>query len=334
MQHPDARSIKKDFLNIGRILGQFRRRPDAQRMGILRGMGLGPGRLPRTPQRRPDRGFVVGRGRGGGGRGFRKHLPEESNMNEHTLNRLQAEVDDLIAKIDQEVTKGHRITIETDTHNGDDDDGYGDGDSNTSLASSESDDDDNGNGNDNGNDVDDEEDDDDVSKALDGTDSNTYYENVHSAANRPGALKTSTHSQPRHKFEALVSHIANDQGCPKSEAMAIARQHYPDVYRSYQRHTSNSDTSKRAPSSFEDLVNAEMAKGCNREIAGQRVAQLHGFRAFDNGSRITKRRGDLLYEFQKRVDEIMYKDGVDATEATRRARMEDPALFRAMQRAG
>jgi hypothetical protein len=116
--------------------------------------------------------------------------------------------------------------------------------------------------------------------------------------------------------------------------MAIARQHYPDVYRSYQGHTNNSDTSKRAPTSFDDLVAQEMKKGVTAEIAGQRIAQLHGFRAFDHGSRITKRRGDLLYEFQKRVDEIMYADGVDATEATRRARQEDARLFSALQRAG
>jgi hypothetical protein len=267
---------------------------------------------------------------------------------EKRVNALCREIDSALAKRHGEdwlaaAKARHRVIVEHDdgNGNGDGDGDYGDGDSNPSMDASEADDDDdNGNGNPgNGNDLDDDDEEDDdntlaVAKALDGTDSNTYLINQHSTANRPGALKHSTHSAPRHKFEALVDKIKNDQDCPKSEAMAIARQHYPDVYRSYQRHTSNSDTSKRAPSTFEDLVNVEIAKGCNYEIAAQRVAQLHGFRAFDYGSRITKRRGDLLYEFQKRVDEIMFKDGVDATEATRRARLEDWRLFSAMQRAG
>jgi hypothetical protein len=47
-----------------------------------------------------------------------------------------------------------------------------------------------------------------------------------------------------------------------------------------------------------------------------------------------KRRHDLLSEFQKRVDQIMYQDGCDAAEATRRVRKEDYRLFSALQRAG
>jgi hypothetical protein len=77
-----------------------------------------------------------------------------------------------------------------------------------------------------------------------------------------------------------------------------------------------------------------MRKGVNREVAMQRLAQQHGFRMFDQPSRLQKRREDLLYEFNKRTSEIMETDGVDATEATRRARLEDPRLFSALQRAG
>jgi hypothetical protein len=257
---------------------------------------------------------------------------KEFNMTD--IDELTKRVNDLVAEIDSAVAKRHgdawlatakarhRVTVEHD------DGDYGDGDSNPSLDASEADDD----GDNPGNDYDDDEDEDngDLDKA-----SINYVLSTNDASNRPGSLSSSTHGPNRHKFEALVSHIRNDRGVPASEAMAIARREFPDTYRSFQQHTNNSgSTAKRAPSTFEDLVNAEMAKGCNREIAGQRVAQLHGFRAFDNGSRITKRRGDLLWEFQKRVDEIMYKDQVDATEATRRARQEDPRLFAAMQRAG
>jgi hypothetical protein len=284
----DARGIKKDFLNIGRIFGQFRRRPNAQRLNILRMAGLGPGHLPRAPRRRPDRGFVVGRGGGRGGRGFRKQWTEESNMNEHTLNRLQAEVDDLIAKIDQEVGKANN-------NNGEDDD-FEDGDSNPSMDASDSD----GNGDNND---DDEEEDDDVAKF-----SNTYHLNTRSVADRPGALEHSDHRSPglgnspavqpagRHKFDALTDKIMREENTSKTEAQSRTRQRFPDVYRSYQDHLAGSSTqqqsfarsrvrgsyTKSAPTTFEDLVNAEMRKGCNYEIAAQRVLQLHGANALRN----------------------------------------------------
>jgi hypothetical protein len=144
-------------------------------------------------------------------------------------------------------------------------------------------------------------------------------------AQRPGTLKESTHTAPRHKFEALVSKIVNEHGIPASQAQAYVRTNYPQIYESYQAFS----TAKRAP----DLVEIEMAKGCSREVAAQRVAQLHGFRAFDQSTSIRKR-ADLTYTFQSRVDEIMRKDRVDACEATRRARQEDPHLFLEMQRTG
>jgi hypothetical protein len=131
----------------------------------------------------------------------------------------------------------------------------------------------------------------------------------------------------------LVDKVKNDQGIPASQAQAYVRRTYPEIYQSYL--TNSDSTAKRAPATFEDLVNAEMRKTqCSYEISAQRVAQAHGFRAFDNPTRLTKRRGDLLYEFQKRVDEVMYQDGVSADEATRRVRREDYNLYAALQRAG
>jgi hypothetical protein len=262
-------------------------------------------------------------------------------MTDADIDRLQKRVDSLCREIDNAVARKarHRVTVEHFDDNGDDDGDYGDGDSNPSLASSEADDDENGNGDNPGNDVDDDDDDDEdeednVAK-LGGPpryqrETTGGHQQSNDETNRPGALKTS-----RHKFVGRVDFVKARDGVSRSEAMSRARNEYPDDYAAYQRlGKSTNNISKYAPSTFDQMVEQEMAKGCNREIAGQRVAQLHGFRAFDNGSRTVKRRGDLIYEFQKRVDEIMYKDGVDATEATRRARMEDPRLFRAMQRAG
>jgi hypothetical protein len=236
------------------------------------------------------------------------------------IDELTKRVNSLVAEIDDAVAKArHRVIVEHDDGDG----GYYEDVSDPSLDASDDSDNDS-------NDLDDDEEDGAVRKDV----VNPYLRE-RDRDNRPGALSSSTHAPNRHKFEALVDKIKNDQGIPKSQAMAYAREQYPEVYRSYQRHTNSVEsTFKRAPTTFEGLVNAEMRKGVNSEVAAQRVAQLHGFRAFDQPSRIVKRRGDLLYTFQKRVDDIMHEDGVDATEATRRARQEDPRLFSAMQRAG
>jgi hypothetical protein len=173
-----------------------------------------------------------------------------------------------------------------------------------------------------------------VGKALDGSDSETYYVTENSSEDRPGALKTSSHSQPRHKFEALVDHIRNDQGITRSEAMSQARMNFPDVYRSYQGHTSNSDTNKRAPQTFENYVQAEMRKGVTREVAGQRIAQAHGFNAFNNDAgAINKRAWDLGAEFSKRAEDVYGNSVLSRTEALRATRLANPSLYRKMQRA-
>ena len=133
--------------------------------------------------------------------------------------------------------------------------------------------------------------------------------------------------------------------------MQRARLEYPDDYTAYQRFRASNSTQqqygghtaaggwgntvgKSAPTTYEDLVNAEIAKGFSRELAGQRVAQAHGYRALDHVGKSLRKGADAQWEFQKRVDEVMYDDGVDASEATRRVRLEDPNLFRALQRSG
>jgi hypothetical protein len=249
-------------------------------------------------------------------------------MTDAEIAALTDQVEGLIAKIDREIGKArHTVTV---THDDGDPDAEYEDVSNPSLSPDDS-------GNPGDDDFDDGLDDDEDEQGLTKAEVTAGYQNQNSAANRPGGLKTSTHTQPRHKFESLVDKIKNEQGIPKSQAMAYARQQYPDVYQSYQEHSNgngNGSTFKRAPAAYEQMVEIEMAKGVNREIAGQRVAQQHGFRAFDQPSRITKRRDDLLFEFNKRTAEIMCQDGVDAIEATRRVRKEDPRLFSALQRAG
>ena len=81
-------------------------------------------------------------------------------------------------------------------------------------------------------------------------------------------------------------------------------------------------------------MNVEINKGFSRELAGQRVAQLHGFRALDTVTPRFAKGVDVEYTFLKRAEEIMSDDGVDSCEALRRARMEDPRLFRQLQRSG
>jgi hypothetical protein len=149
--------------------------------------------------------------------------------------------------------------------------------------------------------------------------------------NRPGDLKHSDHAQSRHKFEALTDKIKNDKGCPRSEAMAYARQQFPDVYADYQRHTNGNDsTAKRAP----DLVELEMRKGVTREVASQRVAQLWGYRAFDQ-SPITKRTAraeEAEYDLITKANEVWEDSDLSRCEALRKARLDNPRLHRVLTR--
>jgi hypothetical protein len=235
------------------------------------------------------------------------------------IDALTKKVNDLMAELGTEIAKARHRKVTVEHYDDGDPDAEYEDVSNPAMSA-----DDDTNGTDEADDTaldDDEEDGEDLQKA---TINAAVMRN--DPANRPGALKETTHSQSKHKFEALVSKIVNEHGLPKSQAMAYARTNYPDLYTSYQGFS----TAKRAP----DLVEIEMLKGCTREVAAQRVAQLHGFRGFSNPTRIEKHRADLVWEFQKRVGEIVRMDGVSADEATRRARKEDWELFSALQRAG
>jgi hypothetical protein len=207
---------------------------------------------------------------------------QEGDMTENEIQKLEGEVDRLIAKLDQaidETTIGKVKQKLTITH----DDGEGDGHyQDVSNPSDEANTDDNG----------DDGEDDGMQKL-----SNTVYEQENDEDNRPGDLELSQHnssSNSRHKFEALTDHVANTEGVPKSYAASLARQRYPDVYNSY---VNNGGISKRAATTFEDLVGVEIRKGFTPQMAAQRVAQLYGYRALDNGSSSIAKAIDASAEF-------------------------------------
>jgi hypothetical protein len=235
------------------------------------------------------------------------------------IDELTKRVQDLVAEIDNAaaVAKAkHRYTIEHD----DGDPAVGsDGDEIDASDPSMDATDDAENGDD------DEEDGEELEKA---TINAAQLRN--DRAQRPGALPTSTHFQSRHKFEALTSKIVSEEGIPKSQAMALARQRYPEVYANYVG-SSAGKYFKRGSATFEDLVGEQMAKGCNYEIAAQRVMQLHGSNALRHRSAISKRAADIADTFDAVAEDIWGNSALDRCEALREARKARPHLFKALQ---
>jgi hypothetical protein len=243
-------------------------------------------------------------------------------MNADRIDELTKRLDGIVAEIDKALT--HRVTIES--HDGyDDGDSYDDG-SNPSLDASDDSDSYDG-------DFDDEEDDgDDLDKMRKATINAAQLTNDRSA--RPGALPTSDHPQRRHKFEALVEKIKNEQGIPASQAMALARQQYPEIYAHYVG--SAGSYFKAAPGSFERLVNEELAKGCSTfEQAAQRTVQKFGYRALDHRDMSKREATSVLAEGEliAKAQAIWEDDpAISRTAALRMARLASPRLYRALTR--
>jgi hypothetical protein len=234
------------------------------------------------------------------------------------IDQLTAELDSLVRKIDSALDDdlAKRTQHFSFTH----DDGVDDGEINARDPSA----DDDGNLDDDG----------DVEDELDKLSVNRFLRE-HDTANRPGDLPHSNHtssSNSGHKFESLAAKIKNDRGVPLSEAMAQARQEYPDTYRDYQRW--HETLGKRGPTTYEDLVNAEMAKGCNREVASQRVAQLRGFPALDHRNMAKTEATAIVAEDQlmKAAQEVWEDTSLSRCEALREARKSNPGLYRRMTR--
>jgi len=202
-------------------------------------------------------------------------------------------------------------------------------------------------------DGDDGDDDDDDSEDMD----KAYHEHAggnsphrmrgqHVKVNRPDTYRISATPPPegpgkRHKFEARVDYIKDRDGISRTQAMSRARTEFPTTYVSYQRHLASRTTRQQhmvrgwdkvgkssASTTYEDLVSDQIAKGCSYELAQQRVAQAHGFRALD--TRIMKS-SNLADRFQRIVKRIADEDCCSLEEATRQARYENPTLFKALQ---
>jgi hypothetical protein len=240
------------------------------------------------------------------------------------IDQLTADLDSLIRKIDR--TLDADLAKRKQTFHLEHDDGNGDGDyadaSNPSMDAADDYDDD-------GYDEYDEEDDGTIEKAT-----INAAQMRNDPSNRPGDLATSTHpssDNARHKFVALTEKIANDQGIPKSQAMALARTQYPDVYANY---VGAAGYSKRAPTTFEDYVNAEMAKGCSYEVAAQRVAQLRGFPALDHRNLAKSEATAIIAEdkLMKAANNVWENSNLDRCESLREARKSNPSLYRRMNR--
>jgi hypothetical protein len=183
----------------------------------------------------------------------------------------------------------------------------------------------------------DDGDDGDVEDDFDKRSINEYLRE-NNEQNRPGSLDHSSHvssSNSRHKFEALALKVKNDNGIPMSAALAQARMQFPEVFADFQRWRGVNGIGKRAPATYEDLLNAEMAKGLNAECAAQRVAQMYGFRALDFRSLSKRQQASVVAEdeLMKRAQAHWEADPTASrTDALRAARQSSPRLYRALQR--
>jgi hypothetical protein len=285
------------------------------------------------------------------------------------VDKLTGEVEDLIRKIDKALR--HRVTIEShDGDDGDDgDDDYGDLNvSNPSDAVDHSDDND-GDPGDDDDDGDETADDDEeeLEKAFYPHAVEATNQQSRSRADRPGDLKHSSHRAnqpivssrsfegdvtpvvqppPRTKFDAVVDRIVAEEGMNRMGAMVEARRRHPNLYTAHQASIAGSTTQqqhydrsdmrgsyfKAAPGTAESLIAAEMKKGLSYECASQRVAQAHGYRAWDRRDRIAKRADDIAESFEAVADQVWCDNDVDRTQALRIVRKARPKLFRAMQR--
>jgi hypothetical protein len=154
---------------------------------------------------------------------------------------------------------------------------------------------------------------------------------------------TATTALPlRSKFDARVDLVQQRDGVSRSIAMQRARVEFPADYRQHQAYIAEAPTNaqhltrhpvgaatKRAPTYYEDLVSAEMAKGCNYEMARVRVAQLHGYDAQRMPS-LMRKGADLGDRFARIVKSLSYEHDISLEEATRLARKLNPTLYRAM----
>ena len=154
----------------------------------------------------------------------------------------------------------------------------------------------------------------------------------------------------RHPFDDQVDELLPQTGGSRSAAMVQARLLYPALFQSYQRwssggsaqaqQTAQGETSdqfnKLGRATFEQAVAKEMTRGCNETVAGQRVLQAHGYRALDKRDTFIAKglaaSAAVEDKFYKAAGDVILRDGLDSRmEGLRRARLENPKLWRALQ---
>jgi hypothetical protein len=121
-----------------------------------------------------------------------------------------------------------------------------------------------------------------------------------------------------HKFQTVTARIAAARNLPKAQAQVVARLENPELYADYQR----SGVAK----SYNDLVAAEIAKGCNPTVARQRVDY-----AYPQAARASIAKSASASEFMASVDEIKKAHNCSRTEAMALARREHPEEFARFQ---
>jgi hypothetical protein len=256
------------------------------------------------------------------------------------LDAMIRKMDSLVAVIDKQLAaddlakRTQRFTLEHDDGN----DGYGDNAAVDDSWSEHADASASGNNADldDGDGYDDDEEEDDGGQL-----SNIGKATINAAqlrnnpSNRPGDLATSSHpssSNSRHKFEAMVDRLVNENQLPRSQAQALARKTYPELYRHY---VGSASYLKAAPGSFEQLVQSELAKSPHAtfEQCAQRVVQAHGYRAFDRRS-LSKREAvsaSAEIELMEKAESIYRDSGLSRCESLRAARQESPRLMKALR---
>jgi hypothetical protein len=158
---------------------------------------------------------------------------------------------------------------------------------------------------------------------------------------------TATTAVPlRSRFDSRVDFICQRDGVSRSVAMTRARTEFPTDYVQHQSYIAESPTNeqvmqrfpvgsqsnKRAPADYESLCAEQIAKGCSPTLAAQRVCQLYGYPAFNNRAMSALAKGqDIETRFRRIAKRIADEEGLPLEEATRKARLRNPSLFKALQ---
>ena len=173
----------------------------------------------------------------------------------------------------------------------------------------------------------------------------TGIDREHQPTTRRLEVLPATRAARPHEFDAKVAFVMDRDAVSKNEAMATARREYPDVYQDYQQFNASTPTNEQAtrrgnykigkstsPITYEDLVSDEMRKGCNMEVASQRVMQQHGSAALRHRFlAIEKNYIPIGAQLTEAAEAIMLEEDCSRTEALRKARLQNPSMYKALR---